>query len=114
MKIEDKKKLCNKIFWKIFLALFIAFSALYLSEATGYYEFEQHKRTTLTEEKIRQFENDVKEGKNIDISNYLEDVDYNYQTKISKTGLYISENIGKYVQDGLENTFKFLNGIMEG
>ena len=55
MKIEDKKKLGNKICSKIFMALFIAFLALYLSEKTGYYEYEQHKQTTLTKEKIKQF-----------------------------------------------------------
>lgn len=109
MKKEDKKKLCNKIFARIFICLFIAFFALYVCEATGYYEFEQHKKTTLTSEKIKEFENDVKEGKNIDINKYIVDDVYDYETKVSKTGLYISKNIGDIVKTGLENTFKFLN-----
>ena len=112
MKKEDKKKICNKICAKIFMALLIAFFALYVSEATGYYEFEQHKKTTLTEEKIKQFEQDVAEGKNIDISDYVNDEDYDYQTKVSKAGLYISENIGDVVKSGIEGTFKFLNNAL--
>lgn len=114
MKPEEKRKIANKVFWKIFLAFFIAYFALYVSEATGYYEFEQHKKTTLTQEKIKEFEKDVADGKKIDIDKYMGEKEINYQNKISKTGLYISENIGKYVQDGLESTFEFLNRMMEG
>lgn len=113
MKPEEKKKWANKIFWKLFLALFIAFFALYVSEATGYYEFEQHKRVTLTQEKIKEFEKDIADGKNVDIKDYMGEREINYQTKISKAGLKISEGIGKYVQDGIEATFNFLNQIME-
>lgn len=114
MKTDEKKKIASKIFWKVFLAFFIAFFALYVSEATGYYEFEQHKKVTLTEEKIKQFEKDVAEGKKVDITQYMGDREINYQNNISKTGLNLSENIGKAVQSGLEATFNFLNGIMEG
>ena len=59
MDDKKKQKIFNKVMTRIFLALLIGFSALYISEATGYYEFEQHKKVTLTEEKIEQFENDV-------------------------------------------------------
>lgn len=114
MKTEDKKKLWNKIFSKIFLALLIAFLALYLSEKTGYYEYEQHKQVTLTKEKIKQFEEDVAAGKNIDIKDYTTEETINYETKISQAGLNISKNVGKIVKTGLEGTFNFLNEIMEG
>lgn len=112
MKKENKKKLLNKIFSKIFLALLIAFFAIYISEATGYYEFEQHKKTTLTEEKIKEFEHDVASGKKIDINDYINDEDYNYQNKVSKAGLYISENIGDVVKSGIEGAFKILNNAL--
>ena len=39
MKTEDKKKLGNKICTKLFMALLVAFFALYLSEKSGYYEY---------------------------------------------------------------------------
>ena len=111
---EEKKKWANKIFLKIFLAFFIAFFALYVSEATGYYEFEQHKKVTLTQEKIKQFEEDVAAGKNVDIVDYMGEKEINYQTKISDMGFKLSEELGKYVQDGLEATFAFLNEMIEG
>ncbi len=114
MKTEEKKKWASKIFWKIFLAFFIAFFALYVSEATGYYEFEQHKKVTLTQDKIKQFEEDVAAGKHVDIKDYMGDREINYQTKMSDIGFRLSEQIGQYVQDGLEATFMFLNEMIEG
>lgn len=112
MKIEDKKKLATKICWRVFLALFIAFLALYVSQATGYYEYEQHQKVVLTNEKIKQFEQDVADGKNIDIQDYMESKTPNYKTKISSFGLQLSKELGSVVQSGLEATFEFLNGIM--
>lgn len=114
MREEQKKKIWNKIFSKIFLILFISFLALYLSEKTGYYEYEQHKQTTLTKEKIKQFEQDVADGKNIDIKDYTTEETVNYETKLSNVGLEISKNVGLVVKTGLEGTFEFLNNIVEG
>ncbi|MBP3461077.1 MAG: hypothetical protein J6K21_01510 [Bacilli bacterium] len=113
MKDEKIKKIISKIFWKFFLILLIGFTALYISEATGYYEFEQHNKKVLTEEKIKQFEKDVEEGKNIDISDYIVKDENNYESKLSKLGNKMSNKIGKTVSGGLEATFNFLNNMLE-
>ena len=113
MKKEDKIKLYNNSFKMIFIALLITFITLYLSQATGYYEYELHKKVVLTEEKIKQFEEDVADGKNISIENYLESTSKNYSNKASTTGYYLSSNIGKYVRIGIEETFKMLNKLIE-
>lgn len=109
MKIEDKQKLFNNIFKMLFWIFIISFGVLYISQATGYYEYELHKKVVLTEENIKKFEKDVAEGKNLSIESYLEKPNRNYQNKISSLGYNISSNIGRYVKDGIENTFKFLN-----
>ena len=49
-KEKKKRKIFNKVMSRIFLGLLVGFIALYVSEATGYYEFEQHKKVTLTSE----------------------------------------------------------------
>lgn len=114
MEEKDKKKLYNKIFWKIFLALLFGFFALYVSEATGYYEFEQHKKVTLTNEKIKEFEKDLEEGKNIDIKNYIDEKEVSYENKTSSMGLAISQTIEGCVSNGLKKTFDFLNSVFNG
>ena len=109
---KKNKKLISKIFWKFFLGILIAFTAIYVSEATGYYEFEQHNKKVLTDEKIKQFENDIASGKNIDINNYMVEDNTNYESKISKIGEKMSNQIEKLVNGGLNTTFKFLSGMM--
>lgn len=114
MKTEDRKKLCSKIFSLIFFTLLISFAAIYISSATGYYEFEQHKKMTLTEEKIKEFEKDVKDGKEIDIKEYVINDIPNYENNVSKLGSLISLQLENFIQNGLESTFKFFNKLLQG
>lgn len=109
---KKNKKIMSKIFWKFFLGVLIAFTAIYVSEATGYYEFEQHNKKVLTDEKIKQFEEDISNGKNIDINNYMVEDKTNYESKISKIGEKMSDEVEDIVVGGLNATFKFINGMM--
>ena len=52
-----------KCFKFTIISLLIIFLVLYISQSTGYYEFEQHRRVALTESKIKQFEQDIKKVK---------------------------------------------------
>ncbi|MBE6138240.1 MAG: hypothetical protein E7173_00660 [Firmicutes bacterium] len=113
MKTETKIKRRNKIFrWTMFF-LFLLFLTLYLSQATGYYEYEQSRKTAFTEEQIKQFEQDVKDGKEIDVNSYLENTNKNYQNNISKATLSISEAISKYMKLGIEKMFEGIAKIIE-
>lgn len=114
MKPEEKKKLINKFLWRCFLVLLICFTALYLSEATGYYEYEQHKNMVLTNEKIKEFEQDVEDGKNIDIKNYVETKVPDYSNSVSDFGMGVSNFINTFVTDGLNSIFKFLGDMANG
>ena len=113
MKIEDKEKFFCRTISNIFFLFLIFFVVLYMSYKTGYYEVEERKKVILTEEKIKQFEQDVANGKNIDINNYVTDIKKNYNNTTSKLGLFLSQKIGEYVESGIENTFKFLNKMVE-
>ena len=105
MKQDNKKKIANKVFgWFLFI-LFVTFVTLYISQATGYYEYSQAKKTSFTTEQIKQFEQDVKDGKEIDINKYLENTNRNYQNNLSKITLNISEGISKYTKKSIEKVF---------
>lgn len=112
MEENKTKKIISKICFKIFIIVLIGFTALYISEESGYYEFEQHNKKVLTEEKIIQFEKDVENGKNIDINDYIVKEDHKYESKASKFGEKISIEMEKIVVSSLENAFKFLNKIL--
>ena len=114
MDNKKKKKIFNKIVSRIFLFLLIAFTALYVSEATGYYEFEQHKKVEMNKVKIEQFEEDVRNGKDINVKDYIDEVDVSYENVISTVGYTLSEKIGDIVEGGLEATFNFFGQLFSG
>lgn len=68
----------------------------------------KRKQTTLTADQIEQFEQDVKDGKEVDIESYLANTNPNYQTKFSKVGLDISKSVSNVVKKGVES-FNQLN-----
>lgn len=109
-----KKKWLNRIFKYLFVLSFIAFLTLYLSQATGYYEYENHQKATLTEEQIKQFEEDVKNGKNIKIEDYVEKTHVDYSNKASSMGNKVSDTINRSVKTGIEKIFGALNKLIEG
>lgn len=95
-----------KISKNILIILFIVFIALFFSQSTGYYEYEQYKKVALTNEQIKQFEKDVKNGKKVDVKDYIGETKKDYGNKVSNTGLKISSEIEKYVK-------KFINGAFD-
>lgn len=76
------------------LSLFLLFIALYITQALGYYEFNNAKKTTLTNSAIKKFEKDVQSGKEIDARDYIEE-EKNYNNLISKTSLSLSNAVEK-------------------
>jgi len=107
---KDKKK---KIYRFIFMVFFLSFLVIYFSELTGYYEYQNHKKAAFTSEQIKKFEEDVASGKEVDINNYIVTDTKNYNNKLSKATSKLSDEISKLVEDGVENTFKFLSRLVE-
>ena len=110
MKKNEKK---NKFYRFIFMVFFLSFLVVYFSELTGYYEYQNHKKTTLTEEQIKKFEADVANGKEVDINEYLVVETKDYDNGLSKLSSKLSDSISTLVQSGVENTFKFLSRLVD-
>lgn len=107
-----KHKRLNKIFRYSLLVSFVTFFALYLSQSTGYFEYRNSKKVALTNEQIEKFEKDVKEGKNIDIENYIDSNNKSYQNSLSKAGLSISNVTEKAIQKIIGGSFKALGDLV--
>lgn len=103
----------NKLINIIGGLFFFSFVVIYLLELTGYYEYQNYKKTVLTEEQIKKFENDVANGKEIDINKYLILNEEKYNNTLSKITTKLSSGISVVVQSGVENTFKALSKLVE-
>lgn len=107
---KDKK---NKIFSRIIIILFVIYITIYISQLTGYYEYKNYQKMVLTKEQVRQFEQDVKDGKNVKLNDYVVNTNKYYQTRLSKAGLDLSNIISDLVQKGISSSFDFLVKLVD-
>lgn len=91
-------------FWRTVFLLFLVYVALFISVENGYYEKQNAKKAILTEEKIAEFEEDVKNNKEIDIKDYLEEEHQDYSSLTSKVGVKFSEGMQKIMTKGIDGT----------
>ncbi len=91
--MENKNnKGINRLF-KIMVLLFIVFLCLYSISLNGYVENINKDKTLYTEEQIKQFENDVLNGEEIDINKYTLPEQVDYSNDVSNLGENISDLI---------------------
>jgi len=106
MKLEN-------IFKTFLIVLFIIFISLYISQSSGYYEYEQYKKVELTKDQIKKFEKDIKDGKKIDVKDYIGETKKEYGNKVSNAGLKISETIEEYVQKIINSSFETISNVVK-
>ncbi len=98
-----KKK--KNYFKSILIILIIVFMGLYISSESGYYEAHVAKNVLLTEEAIKDFENDVLNGKNVDINKYMENNSKDYSNKFTDLGENITLAIIKIITEGVSGSW---------
>lgn len=102
------KDICTSVF----IFFFVIFMGLFLSSKTGYYEEEAHNKTILTKEQIKVFEQDIKDGKEVDINNYLTANEKNYDNKISDGALYISNLVSNFIKNLLTSIVREMSKMI--
>ena len=93
--MESKKK--QNPFLRIIFILFLLFLMIYILSVSGYYENKMHLKTTITQERIMAFEDDVKNGVEIDLNKYINNEEKNYNNMFTKIG----DNIGTFASQSL-------------
>ncbi len=101
-------------FIKLFIVVIvIIFFVMVFTSSSGYYEYELNKKANLTQEAIKQFEEDVKEGKEIDVKDYFIVENKDYSNKFSKAGLKISNKIGSLINNWFQFIFNSIGKMVE-
>lgn len=107
MKIKPKK-----IFNFILTCLFILFLSLYIASENGYYEYKNKERAEFTEEKMKQFEEDIKSGKRVDINDYLTKETQRYDNKVTDFGNKLSDIIDNSMMNAIEKSFSAVDKLI--
>lgn len=101
-------------FLKLFVfTVLIVFLVVFLVSGSGYYEYELNKKSNLTQEAIFKFEQDIKDGKEIDVNDYLVEEEKDYSNGFSKAGVNISNKIGDFFSKGVKFIFNSIGSLVE-
>ena len=96
----------KKIFKMLMIVLFLFFTTLYFGQAAGYLEAGARRKTTLTDDAIRRFEEDLALGIEIDFRNYLP-MERDYHNRFTRAG----RNVSSLVEDGFN---RVMNRLFRG
>ena len=95
-------------FFKILLVFFLIFMALYIALESGYYDIKMGRKATITEEKLQEFESDVKE---VDLKDYLTDDYVDYSSSVSRFGSKIGSSLDKLMDGGIDGFLNLLGSL---
>lgn len=105
--------MAKRIFVVSFATMFVCFLALYIVGLTGYFDYKQHEKMLLTKENMKLFEQDIKEGKQVDLKDYMLDEEYDYNNNVSRLGMDLSNNIQKYTKIVLGGIFEAVDKVVK-
>lgn len=103
----------KKLFKSLFFLCFIAFLIAYIIEETGYYEYNLQNKTILTNEQMKKFEEDTKNGKDVTLEDYLVHTEKDYTTHLTNSTNKVSEEVNILLKNGIEGVFKVLGKFVE-
>ena len=103
-----KKKKLHPIL-KILICLFIVYIALFIANISGYYEGKIKDEVIVTEEGIKEFEEKVQNGEEIDITAFLKNDREDYSSSMSNLGDNLTSGIEVFITDGM----KFISDVVK-
>ena len=105
----NKKK--KNIFGKVLVVLFVIYFALYIASESGYYESKIRENVTITENGIKEFEEKVQNGEEIDINSFLKTERIDYASPLSNLGETVVIGIESVVTKGFKITKNILKSL---
>ena len=84
-----------------------------LYNAVNNYSNTLFESSKMLEEQIKKFEEDVKNGNEVDINEYLVVNNKKYNNTLSKLASKLSDGISKIVNSGVEYTFKYISKLID-
>ena len=85
---------------------------LLIEKKAGFYETKLNRAKTLTEEQIKAFEEDIKNGKEINVKDYIIN-QKNYTNKLSNDIYKVSLRLEKGIDKTIKLIFKYVNNTLE-
>lgn len=110
----NKEKYYKRFKHTIYLILVLSFLIIYFASEAGYFDHIKSRRVSLTTEQIAKFEQDLKDGKEIDINDYYINKEDEYNNKFSELGITLSSRLRDLIKFILNKIFEILNDFLNG
>lgn len=101
-----------KIFKIFMILLILSFLGLFFAYSNGYSEAMKSNKVNLTNQKIEEFEEDILNGENISINDYLE-TEKTYSTRSTKASLNLSNKLENIVDSSIKFIFRKIGNMVE-
>ncbi len=109
--MENEKKKKGTFWLRILGFLFVLYISLTIAIETGYYEAKLAEKTTITNDAMKQFEEDVKNGLDVDITDYITDVHKDYSNETTKAGVAFSSVVETVMSKGITEMVDILKKL---
>jgi len=106
----NKKKKGNVIL-KILSVLFIIYIALFIANMSGYYEGKIRDQVLVTDEGIKEFEEKVKNGEEIDLDSFLNLEKEDYSNNLSLLGDNLTNSLQKFISGSMDIVGNVINSL---
>lgn len=95
-----------------FLGIILVYLILYLSYKNGYYEHKNEENKILTELKIKEYEEDLKNGVDVTKKNYI-DIKPSYDNRYTRTSLKIANTIENIFDKSIKFFFRKISQMVD-
>lgn len=102
----------KRIFKFLVMMLIFVFLCSYFVEVGGYYEYHLSYKKRMTEEQMKKFESDIREGKNVDMSDYLDSDKNDYSNLLTDRTSDINLKLNEYFKNIISNVFRVLEKLV--
>jgi len=106
----NKKKKGNVIL-KILSVLFIIYIALFIANMSGYYEGKIRDQVLVTDEGIKEFEEKVQNGEEIDLDSFLNLEKEDYSNNLSLLGDNLTNSLQKFISGSMDIVGNVINSL---
>lgn len=101
-------------FVRMIIILFVIFMGLFIAGESGYYEAKLSRSVALTSDSIKQFEEDVLNGKEVDITSYIKTDERNYENGWTLAGEKVSRAMEEFFSGGISNVWDVIKVLFYG
>ena len=101
----------KKLVKLISIVIIIIFIASYMIAESGYYEYTMQRRTIITNEKIKKFEEDIKNNKDVSTHDYIVEDYIDYTNAFSNLGVKVGDFTEKAIKYFIKKALKLISDL---